>query len=269
MSLINQIRSVFRKYLGLDVVRKKGKYLMLSGKRYQAMQTKFLGKTIYVHDNASFNLCLEELFDDEMYRFLSDKKNPFIVDCGANLGMSVLYFKHLYPEAQVLAYEADQHIFSFLKKNVDSFGYKDVQLCNQAVWYKEEVLEFLAEGGAGGRIEKSSEGHKFVQVQAIRLRDILEKNQVDFLKIDIEGAEYPVVKDCADLLSRIPFLFIEYHSMPDEPQRLHEILQMVADAGFRYQIKGAYAAKHPYVKQELNFGMDLQLNIFCYKEHSA
>jgi len=57
--------------------------------------------------------------------------------------------------------------------------------------------------------------------------------------------------------------------MPDEPQRLHEILQMVADAGFRYQIKGAYAAKHPYVKQELNFGMDLQLNIFCYKEHSA
>ncbi len=268
MSFTNYIRSIFRKKLGIDVVKSKGKYLMLGGKRFTPMQAKLMGRTVHVHDNASYNLCLQELFEEEMYKFKAKNNKPYIIDCGANLGMSVLYFKQLYPEAEVLAFEADDEIFKYLEKNVASFDLKDVTLVNKAVWDKEETLSFLAEGGAGGRVGDEGGNHVYKKVPAIRLREFLYSRKVDFLKIDIEGAEYRVLKDCADLIKDIDNLFIEYHSMPNEPQTLHEILQMVADAGFRYQIKGAFAAEHPFDKQDLNFGMDLQLNIFCYKVHN-
>ena len=49
---------------------------------------------------ASLMLLYSEIFARESYRFHSKKKNPVILDCGANIGMATLYFKWLYPEAQ-------------------------------------------------------------------------------------------------------------------------------------------------------------------------
>jgi hypothetical protein len=53
--------------------------------------------------------------------------------------------------------------------------------------------------------------------------------------------------------------------MPEKRQNLHDILKIVQDAGFKYHIKEAYTTKYPFIERKLNFGMDLQLNIFCYK----
>jgi hypothetical protein len=63
------------------------------------------------------------------------------------------------------------------------------------------------------------------------LRDLLD-SPVDFLKIDIEGAEYAVLKDCRDRLQNVRNLFVEYHAAPDEPQRLNEMLSWFSEAGF-------------------------------------
>ena len=89
--------------------------------------------------------------------------------------------------------------------------------------------------------------------------------KVDFLKIDIEGAEFVVLKDIENELYNVDAIFIEYHSMQNKKQNLHEILKIVQDAGFNYHIKEAYTSKHPFMERNLNFGMDLQLNIFCFK----
>ena len=103
------------------------------------------------------------------------------------MGMSVIYFKTLFPGCRILAFEADPYIFSFLEKNVQSFGLNDVTVINKAVWDKnDDVLSFLAEGGAGGRVQEKSGQHKFVDVITTRLRDYLTE-EIDFLKIDIEG----------------------------------------------------------------------------------
>ena len=51
---------------------------------------------MFIHDIASFDLCYDELFVQEMYNFLAKRTNPYIIDCGANLGMSIVYFKELY-----------------------------------------------------------------------------------------------------------------------------------------------------------------------------
>jgi FkbM family methyltransferase len=233
--------------------------------RFVPIEKEFLGKKLYIHDIASFELCNYELFQSEMYKFKASRPNPCIIDCGANLGMSVIYFKQLYPESSIIAFEADDHIFSFLEKNVKSFGYKDVELINKAVWNCDETLSFIVEGGAGGRIEEETSIGKYKKVVCTSLKKYLAERKVDFLKIDIEGAEYEVIKDCENELINIDYLFIEYHSMPERKQNLHKILEIVQKAGFSYHIKEAYTAKYPFMERKLNFGMDLQLNIFCYK----
>lgn len=96
------------------------------------------------------------------------------------------------------------------------------------------------------------------------MRDYLS-TEIDFLKIDIEGAEYEVLKDCADLLFNVKNLFIEYHVLPNEAQHLHDILNWVNAAGFKYYIKEAWNnMTYPYMKSYNDY-YQMQLNIFCYR----
>ncbi len=242
----------------------KGKRMVSS--RFEPYEITFRGKTLYIHDASAFDLGNNELFRDHIYLFKSANPSPYIIDCGANMGMSILYFKSLFDKARIVGFEADPHIFSFLKKNVQSFGLSNTQIFNKAIWDNaDETLSFMSEGGAGGRIEEVKANGNYVNVQTFRLRDLLDE-KVDFLKIDIEGAEYNVIKDCADKLQNVENLFIEYHSFEGKPQVLHEILEIVADAGFRYHIKHEFTSPDPFVERIYNIGMDLQLNIFCYRE---
>src|SRR5688500_10055596 len=53
-----------------------------------------------------------EIFVREIYRFETDIRNPVIIDCGSNIGLSVLYFHKSYPGARILAFEPDAGNFS-------------------------------------------------------------------------------------------------------------------------------------------------------------
>lgn len=238
---------------------------MFKRKRFTPYTTTFRGKTLHVHDHASFKLGRKELFRAEAYKFISTKPAPLIIDCGSNIGMSILYFKSLYPGAKIIGFEADPYIFSFLEKNIQSCNLKDVTVLNRAVWdADDETLSFLAEGGAGGRLQERSGQFNYIDVKTTRLKNYLNE-EIDFLKIDIEGAEHKVIADCADEFKFVKNLFIEYHSMENREQNLHQILEIVHKAGFRYHIKEAYTTPFPFVKRRLNIGMDMQLNIFCYR----
>ena len=124
-------------------------------------------------------------------------------------------------------------------------------------------MNFLSEGSVGGSLSSNIDENNNL-VKAVRLRDYLDK-PVEFLKIDIEGAEYEVLRDCKDRLHNVVNLFVEYHSLLNEDQKLSEILQIIKDAGFRFYIKEAWEnMKYPFIdKKGLHF--DLQLNIFCYR----
>ena len=234
-------------------------------KRFTPYTTTFRGSSLHVHDHNSFRLGRKELFREEVYKFISSKTAPFIIDCGSNIGMSILYFKSLYPDAKIIGFEADPYIFSFLEKNIQSYNLKNVTVFNRAIWdADDETLSFLAEGGAGGRLQERSEQFNYIDVKTTRLKNYLVE-EIDFLKIDIEGAEHKVIADCADELRFVKNLFIEYHSMENREQNLHLILDMIYKAGFRYHIKEAYTTRFPFIERRLNVGMDLQLNIFCYR----
>ena len=105
-------------------------------KRFIPTEKVFHGNTLFIHDIASFELCNYELFVQHMYKFVAKTQEPFIIDCGANLGMSIIYFKELYPLSKIIAFEADDYIFSFLEKNprpspIANLPEEDFEVLNQ------------------------------------------------------------------------------------------------------------------------------------------
>lgn len=233
--------------------------------RYIPEMVNFFGRKVSIVDGPTFFSGYVEIFQKRIYEFVSEKESPIIIDCGSNIGLSVIFFKKLYPSSKIIAFEPDPLIFRALKENIASFNFKDVQLNNKAVWINEGKVDFSVEGAFSGRIPKGDESAKKIQVNTYDLSLLLEETEADFLKLDIEGAEYEVLIKCGPLLKKVKHIFIEYHSHISEEQRLDEILAVLRRNGFRYQIQEAYVNKKPFIERALMAGMDLQLNIFAYQ----
>src|SRR5262245_55665784 len=71
--------------------------------RYRSFSTDLLGVPITAVDSGSFVNTYAEIFQRELYRFHTDSAGPKILDCGANIGLAVIYFKRLYPHARITA----------------------------------------------------------------------------------------------------------------------------------------------------------------------
>ena len=256
-SFINQ----YRKFRKLKISFFEMKEILEAG--YGEVETAIFGKEIKVNSAFWYLHGLEELFLEETYKFHSAKPNPVIIDCGANTGLSVIYFKTIFPDAKITAFEPDVSIFKILHENLKNFGYADVELVNKAVWSENGSIRFLASGGVGGRISNGNDLQS-VEMRTARLSDLLNK-EVDFLKIDIEGAEFDVINDCKDKLDKVKHIFIEYHSEQSNEQKLDEILKILKNSGFKYYIKEAWNNQpKPYTNKRENL-FDLQLNIFGYR----
>jgi FkbM family methyltransferase len=223
-----------------------------------------LGKPVELTDVCWGLHCYRDIFSDQIYSFRARTPTPLIIDCGANVGLSIIYFKYLYPGAHVVAFEPDPRIFRVLESNSRTFRLADVELYQKAVWTEEGQVAFRPDGSVGGKVVVAAERETDICVPAVRLRELLDR-QVDFLKVDIEGAEFQVLGDCRDLLGNVEHLFLEYHSQAIKPQTLHELLEILASAGFRYHLKDANPIRHPFLKDERRKGFDLQTNIFAFR----
>lgn len=233
--------------------------------RYRPAVTKITGSHIHMTDAASFLYMYGEIFDQQIYKFIARSKQPLIIDCGANIGLSIIYFKTLYPESRVVAFEPDRNIFQILKSNIESSGYNGVRLVDKAVWKENSVTNFMPDGADGGRMVQINPGSELYEVSTVRLRDYL-KEPVDLLKLDIEGAEVEVLEDCADLINNVSNLFVEYHSFVKEKQTLHRIINILHDASFRIHIHPPHTSNQPFVDRIISHGMDMQLNIFAFRD---
>jgi FkbM family methyltransferase len=222
------------------------------------------GVPFHYVDAATFVGGYEEIIRDRIYEFRPGVKDPLIIDCGANIGLSVFFFKRYYPKSRIIAFEPDPNIFKVLETNVKELNLSNVELHQKAIWTENGSLSFQIEGGFSGRIPKEGDVANIISVPSIRLNDLLEQ-KVDFLKIDIEGAEYEVLNDIQHKLKNVENIFIEYHSHISEPQKLAAILDFLKNAGFRYHIQEAFVRKRPFVQTQTMLGMDLQLNVFGVK----
>jgi FkbM family methyltransferase len=178
-----------------------------------------------------------------VYHFETRKDEPRIIDCGANIGMSVLYFKRLYPGARITAFEPDGETFKLLKENIEANGLKDVEIFNNAVCGREGEVDFFYNTevpGAQGMSTKKRDSLKgSAKVQAVVLSGYITED-IDFLKMDIEGSEGEVMEELAGK-GRLKFIHemaIEYHHADGDGGSLSKFLGRLEDNGFAYRISG-------------------------------
>lgn len=259
------IKKIFRK-LGFQVSRNQAlpyEYL-LKTPRYRETSVELLGDEFRIPDGKSFYWIYREIFLSEIYKFIAPTASPAIVDCGANCGMSIVYFKKLYPEARIIAVEADPNIFSLLKWNVTRRKFRDVTLINKAISNDINPVTFFSEGADAGRIHALEGAQATFLVDPIKLDSLIE-NPIDFLKIDIEGGETEAL--CSSVkLDNVSQLIVEYHQFEDEGQTLIPLLEKLSSHGFRYYIHTVFCSPRPLTERSCQFGMDLQLNIFAMKD---
>ncbi|NJO02692.1 MAG: FkbM family methyltransferase [Bacteroidia bacterium] len=120
--------------------------------------TSVLGKPIQFTDAPTFIGAKHVIMDRQIYRFTARQPKPYIIDGGANIGLSVLYFKQLYPQAHVVAFEPDPSLFEILQNNIHSFDLQEVTLVRKALWHGSYPIKFLP-GRTRGRPPHCRKNH--------------------------------------------------------------------------------------------------------------
>lgn len=177
-------------------------------KRYFYLQLKpdfvvIEGDKIYLDKLDSLKLSLEKFEDDET-KVIKNlvKKGDVVLDIGANIGYYTLMFARLVgPKGRVYAFEPEPENFRILRKNVAVNGYKNVVLVNKAVsdiTGKAELTVCSYNLGTHTLGKADYKGKK-ISVGVVRVDDYVRDLKIhpNFIKIDIEGAEFNALKGMA------------------------------------------------------------------------
>lgn len=185
------------------------------------LDMKFLGSHLSMRIDDSDIRVFKQIFVDNEYDSLNLPETAnTIVDLGANIGLSALFFLKKYPNAHIIAVEPDTVNFEFMKRNLEDYS-NHVALLQAAIWPSDGVVSFVEHdesneglGAWGYRTETLTEGAE-ASVSAISIPTLMNQFSMDFidiLKVDIEGAEYELFeKDYESWLDKVGLIIIETH----------------------------------------------------------
>ncbi len=224
-------------------VRTLRSYLALRRLRRRAWRTPRLvpgkislaGFDVEYLDLLSCYMEFKDIFVQRIYHFEARTPAPVVIDGGGCIGMSLLYWKKLYPAARVTCFEPDEAAFRVLGRNVTTNGLTEVQLVKAGLTDKAGEAKFCPDGSDGGKI--SDTGALDTLISTVCLSDYLA-DEVDFVKLNIEGQELPVLQEveARGRLRNVRELVLEYHGWPGGKQCLGGILDLLDRNGFRYLV---------------------------------
>jgi FkbM family methyltransferase len=232
----------------------KGELLQLFGRNLR--DEKLWKQNLHFSDYPSFLMLFGQVFLNDEYFFKSETDRPFVIDCGANVGMSIAYILSSYPQARILAFEADPDNFAILQINRERNNWQNVEILNLALQEREATVHFYARGAGsmvGSVRSQPAAGAVTVRdVQGVRLSSFIDKT-VDFIKMDIEGSEEAVLEDLVESgkIGNVKEMVIEYHHhfTPGE-NRLGGFLSILERAGFGYHLKAPWNTPFSRIEQE-------------------
>lgn len=151
-----------------------------------------------------------------------------IVDLGANVGYTAVDLAVRHPAARIFAVELDAGNADLAEHNLAPFGGR-CRVLVAAVWSSDGEVVYGGEDAWGLRVVRGSAGERVAP--AMRISTLFRHfalERVDYVKMDIEGAEAEVLSD-AGWLDRVDTLKIEVHP----PATLESCEQTLRAAGFR------------------------------------
>jgi FkbM family methyltransferase len=240
------------------------RHSLISSLQASGHETDMLGYHVNYLDGEAFRWALREIFFDNDYAFESSTDSPTILDCGANIGLATLYFKHLYPKAHIACFEADPTTAAILRRNVDQNHLQDVSVNHLMLSSTDGEHSFYVDPAAPGNLKMSGvpgrvSNCREIVVKTGKLSDYIE-SRIDLVKLDVEGAEFDVMTDLnnSGKLALIQRMVIEYHHRIDgQPSKMGKFLSLLEAEGFEYQI----AAKcYPITRQ--NYFQDVLIGAY-------
>lgn len=248
---------------------------MLGRQRRPVKGVNICGMRVDAPSIEALAFLLQTVYMRRDYEIGDARPKPLIIDCGSNIGMSVLYLKHHFPDARILAFEPNPTAFEYLTANVKQNALRDVTLHRKAVANRTETRVFFSDADDDGSLGASltdrlreKYGRSVVEqsVECIALSSQIVE-PVDFLKVDVEGAEQEILEDLRDrgLLRQISKMFVEYHYNDCNPNnRLVDILNILDEAGFDTVIDSKRPP--PYTAQ---LGVSYKCNLFATREKAV
>lgn len=174
---------------------------------------------IYYRYDSSDNISLWQVLGQDELSCFDNRINPrLIIDCGAYIGCSSIYFLNQYPDAHVVAVEPSSENFKICHRNLKPYKERVTLICS-AVWsHGTDLVAHKASWGDGQewavQVGEYRKGEK-PNVSAVSIYDLLEKSGfdcIDILKIDIEKSELEIFSHSYDKwLSRVKNIAIELH----------------------------------------------------------
>ena len=182
-----------------------------------------------------------EPFETELVKKEIKKGNIFL-DRRANIGYYTLIFAELVGESgKVFAFEPDSTNFNILKRNIKLNGYQNIVPIQKAISNKTGKGKlYLSKYNRGAHMIYNLDGKReFIEIETIRLDDYFKEpaNKMDFIKMDIEGAESQAIQGMTSILKKNKNLKIFTEFNPPILKRLNiepkEFLNLFVKFGFK------------------------------------
>jgi FkbM family methyltransferase len=177
------------------------------------------GLTLYLDKKDSLNLTLNKNYEPAETAFLKAtiKKGQYVIDVGANIGYYTTLLASLVgEEGRVYAFEPDPENFALLKKNISANGFKNVVAENMAISdVTKDILLYYSSDKGDQRIYDSSDGRESRKIKATSIDDYFKNGQkIDFLKMDIQGAEGLALKGMTETIQRSKSIVLNIEFWP-------------------------------------------------------
>ncbi|HLD49952.1 MAG TPA: FkbM family methyltransferase [bacterium] len=182
--------------------------------RLKGLRDPFFGRF-----GTSDELVFNQIFIEREYFPVTHIRDPkFIMDCGANVGYSALWFLNQYPDACILVVEPDPENFALCQKNLLPYG-KRVSFVRAGIWPRETGLVVVKGEYKDGRewatqVRECRAGEK-PGLRGRGIKNLLkefDRESIDILKIDIEASEKNLFAENVEpWLGKVKNLVIELH----------------------------------------------------------
>jgi FkbM family methyltransferase len=176
----------------------------------------------------------------ESYNINLKNTPKYIIDCGANVGISTRYFRKIYPESIIIAIEPDLRNFLQLQKN--TIGTKIINY--RVALHHESTTLRLSDNSLSTyskRFIDVQNGHE--EVHALPLQAIFLESKwpkIDLIKIDIEGAEEALFKNNDPWIKLVNVFVIEFHDYLKCGMAQEILTKIFSNGKYSLKNKGEY-----------------------------
>lgn len=162
---------------------------------------------------------------DYYQHFYKISAGDIVMDAGANNGyLSVLFSKLVGANGQVHSFEPDHFNIERIKKNIsiDSTLSKNIVIYDQLLWDNNTLIDFYEDGSVSSSAVYIPNQSKSVKKEAITIDSWVKRENIlklDFIKMDIEGAEIEALKGCVETIRTLQpnFAIAAYHIVDGQP----------------------------------------------------